>query len=406
MWPMFEDLPRLHQAVVRRNVQEAFALLKAGYDPNEVDIGGNPAIIHAVRHFDTDSATTALVRILLAAGARADPLPGRVGVSALGMAVFQGLRECALCLIEGGADPNFVIQGDREKGGGDRCLHLLTEATPAAVVRVLLDAKADVHAVNGTGRTALHLTSASGNSAAVRLLLERGANPSCPSYDGSTPLHCAAEKGHYEIAEMLIRAGAPAGIVKQTTGTTPLHMAAQMCNISVLRLLLREGAPVDAVNRNWCTPLMTAAAHGYASAASVLVSAGASTEKRNALGMAALESVAVAHSDESSSSVKDTFSSDGEVNLLLIALFRSPGSNARASPWRWPPKSGGRRASAALAALKKRQQQRQQALREEGEAGPGAGSRGEVAGGGSGRAKGAANEGREKRETPGREGGG
>lgn len=76
---------------------------------------------------------------------------------------------------------------------------------------------------------------------------------------------------------MLIRAGAPPGFVKQPNGTTPLHMAAQMNNVSVIRLLLREGAPVDALNRSWCTPLMTAAAHAHASAAAVLVSAGAST---------------------------------------------------------------------------------------------------------------------------------
>lgn len=192
---MYEDLPRLHQAVVRGSMQEVLALVMSGLDPNEVDIGGNQAILHAVRCSDSDSSATALVKVLLMGGARADPPPGNSGPSALGIAVIQGLRECTLSLIEGGADPNYVIPDDRKRDGGDRCLHLLTRDTPAAIIRMLLDAKADVHAVNAAGRTSLHLAAMYGNSAVARVLLEGGAHPAPPCFQGATPLHCAAEKG-------------------------------------------------------------------------------------------------------------------------------------------------------------------------------------------------------------------
>lgn len=114
----------------------------------------------------------------------------------------------------------------------------------------------------------------------------------------------------------------------------------------------------------------------------------ANRNQRNALGMAALESVAVSQSR----------GSPAEVKAFLTALFRSPGSNMRARPWRWPAKSGGRGAAAALATLKKRQQQRQQALAG-GEAG--AGNREDVVDGGGGHATVGVEEGLERRERRG-----
>lgn len=54
------------------------------------------------------------------------------------------------------------------------------------------------------GWTALHEASAVGDLEVVRLLLEAGANVNARSKDGITPLHDAAYSGHYQVREQVL----------------------------------------------------------------------------------------------------------------------------------------------------------------------------------------------------------
>jgi len=70
----------------------------------------------------------------------------------------------------------------------------------AKVLRVLLDAGADISAKNKDsdgidGWTALHQAARAGRAGHVKILLARGANISVRTTDGSTPLHSAASGG-------------------------------------------------------------------------------------------------------------------------------------------------------------------------------------------------------------------
>ncbi|CAM9281547.1 unnamed protein product, partial [Ectocarpus sp. 13 AM-2016] len=375
--PPQRGLPRLHRAARNGYLRELNALLDAGEDPEQPDSAGRTPMVHAAVGSSVPSAM-----LLLRRGARPDPVPSspdRPFVSALMVAVSSGYEEIARVLIEAGADVNLEMKGPNFSGSsvgeGERCLHLGTHAPPA-ITRMLLEAGADVEAVNPNGRTPLHLAAAEGNCSAARLLLEAGARPAPPCrYDGSTPLHCAAERGHYEIAELLVKAGAPAGSVKPN-GTTPLHMAAQGNNSCVLRLLVRAGAPLNPENRHGSTPLMTAAAHGNARALSALVSAGADTSKRNVMGWGALESVYLARTPGDRPFAAAAVDCDDEweqqtmseeeleqrhLQNIAFLLYRAPGSGARARSWRWPRRSGG---GMGVAALKKQQQQEKQEKQE------------------------------------------
>ena len=76
-----------------------------------------------------------------------------------------------------------------EHPGEQSMLHLAASSGNAHHCRVLLDAGADVNAVNSVGRSPLHLATLSGDLASMRLLLERDAAPNSQDAPGHTALH-------------------------------------------------------------------------------------------------------------------------------------------------------------------------------------------------------------------------
>ena len=79
-----------------------------------------------------------------------------------------------------GAAPAASASGDR---------------TPATAVASLLDAGADLNAVNDAGETALHTAAQTGNVAMIRLFAQRGAKLDAQNKAGFTPLDLAMGKG-------------------------------------------------------------------------------------------------------------------------------------------------------------------------------------------------------------------
>ena len=84
-------------------------------------------------------------------------------------------------------------------------LHAALAGRRADVVKILLDAGADVNAKQHGGWTPLHAAAANGDRALVDLLLARGAKPSLANDAGATPASTARERGHAEIADYLDR---------------------------------------------------------------------------------------------------------------------------------------------------------------------------------------------------------
>jgi len=112
------------------------------------------------------------------------------------------------------------------------------------------------------GRTPLFVATQKGQLEVVRLLLDAGANVDKADSDGWTPLQIASQKGHLDIVRVLVEEGADKDKV-DSWGRTPLSVASQNGHLEIVRLLVDAGADKDKANSWGSTPLDIAKKEGY-----------------------------------------------------------------------------------------------------------------------------------------------
>lgn len=78
--------------------------------------------------------------------------------------------------------------------GGWTPLHVAAERGNTEVVKLLLEAKADIDPKDDDGKTPLHWAVHSGRSEAVKVLIEAGADINARDNDGNTPLDIAIQR--------------------------------------------------------------------------------------------------------------------------------------------------------------------------------------------------------------------
>jgi Ankyrin repeats (3 copies)/Zinc finger, ZZ type/Ankyrin repeat len=126
------------------------------------------------------------------------------------------------------------------------------------VVKMLLDAKADVLMQTNVGGTALHHASVNGHAEVVKMLLDAKADVSMQDKEGWTALHVAAGNGHVEVVKMLLDAKADVSMQNQE-GWTALHAAAHNGHVEVVKILLDAKEDVSALKKHGWTSLHAAA---------------------------------------------------------------------------------------------------------------------------------------------------
>jgi len=199
-------------------------------------IGGETALMRAAGKRDAQG-----VRLLLAAGAHPDRPEGPY--TALRVASETRDAECAAALIEGGASVNLAIRDARNR----TALHFAAEKGAEEVARVLIDAEADVAAVDEGGYTALHWASIGGHAEVARVLIDAKADVGAVAKDGATALHAASVGGHAEFARVLIDAKADVHGVSTNVSLkgTALAIAKLGGHAEVAELLRAAGARDD-----------------------------------------------------------------------------------------------------------------------------------------------------------------
>ena len=249
---------RLWEAARIGDVESVKVELEAGADPNATldfdarDWGATPLTRAAL------SGHSDVVVVLVEAGAEmlVEDVDGYTPLSA---AVGGGHADTAKTLLELGFDANFKNR---------RGESALFNASDREMVRVLVEAGADVEAINTSSVTPLFLPSTVGVYDAVDELLNSGADPNATADNGETPLRYASGNCHSRVVQRLIEAGA---VVNAKTLDGETALMAPLDN--GFRLMMEEDIP-----RHQIPELMR-----------LLIDAGADVNARTGDGVSVLE---------------------------------------------------------------------------------------------------------------------
>ncbi|MBD2744760.1 ankyrin repeat domain-containing protein [Coleofasciculus sp. FACHB-1120] len=275
-----KDVEEFINAAMFGKIEAVKAAIEKGIEIDAIGSNGQTALMYAANYVHIP-----VVQILIDAGAELDILSeedglgeGKTALMHVAESFFAtGKRaEVVKMLVEAGANINLK--------GKDGRTALMWAALPgyADATQALIEAGADLDARDDEGNTAMMLAEArrhpkivrllkqagaleegmneialiqavdDGNVEQVRALIQVGANVNHRIID-STALCNAAAQGHYEIVRMLIEAGADVNQRIIEGYFNPLLYAAYEGYLDIVRALVEAGADVNA--EGFCNPL-------------------------------------------------------------------------------------------------------------------------------------------------------
>ncbi len=210
--------------------------------------GGRQAIHYAAR-----GKWVEVIAALLKAGANPNALD-KEGETPLTKAIANGNVEVARFLLGHGADVNLK---PRSKSSMPP-LYAAAMAKSPVMVKVLLDAGANVNAVNELDRTALAWAVTAADEIAVSMvanLLQAGAEVDHVDRLGETPLSGAVFHKNFKTVELLARSGANVNRVFESQKGTLLDASERRVEANAKHLVVQGSAAPDEADilavKNW-----------------------------------------------------------------------------------------------------------------------------------------------------------
>ncbi len=253
-------------AVKEGNVAIARRLRDAGANIKAKTQDGLDALQLAARHGRAD-----MIAFLLEVGFRTDAVGGFQKETPLLLAILSGNQEAVVHLLEGGAAVNCAnergwmpLHGAAYVGNvvmvaalielgadldalnedGQTPLHLAARAGRMRVVTFLLGVPGmNLVVRDSNGNSALHYAAIRGHGGMVRMLIEAGAEVDVVNDRGRTPLHEAASAGNARAVDLLLQAQARADM-RDHEGDTPMDLACIHGSRKTIALLIGV-MPVD-----------------------------------------------------------------------------------------------------------------------------------------------------------------
>ena len=228
----------LYLACVNGSAAIIGKLLNAGADANAESTEGETALMTASRTGNVDA-----VKVLLAHGADVNARESWHGETALMWAVAQKHAAVARELIAKGADVNARSTTNkwerqnsaepREKWlplGGLTVLEFAARQGCVDCVPVLLQAGADINAVDQDGITSLLSAMINGHYDVANVLIEKGANPNIADRTGRTPLYSAVDDH----------------TMPASNRPSPKEIDNEVSSLDVVKALVAKGANINA----------------------------------------------------------------------------------------------------------------------------------------------------------------
>jgi ankyrin repeat protein len=211
-------------------------LIQAGANVNQQDSKKCTPLIHAAL-----VGVPYIAEMLLNAKADVN-LTNNYGNAALSIAIANKQEEMVKFLLKAGASVDQLIT---DKIKTTTPLIYALELGLTGIVKVLLDAKVNVNQqATNLPPLIIALRRQGQDKEIVKLLLEAGANVNTQDEIGQTPLHYATREGRKDIVELLLNAGAD---VKRTNkfGHTALTIAINNKYDEVAKELVLQGADAN-----------------------------------------------------------------------------------------------------------------------------------------------------------------
>ncbi len=115
------------------------------------------------------------------------------------------------------------------------------------IVKILIDAGADINKQNKLGGTALSVAAFNEDKEILKLLIDNNINLNSKlKKDGHTPLICASHENNTDIVKILVEAGADVNI-KDNDNMTALNYAVYNDNYEIAEILVNKGADCNII---------------------------------------------------------------------------------------------------------------------------------------------------------------